>query len=49
MPLNYAGEVSIFETQLTLPEPGRYDLEIVAADGESVNFGRTSHEIRVRR
>lgn len=38
-PLHFSGEQSVYEGALPVPEAGRYDLQVLAADAERVNFG----------
>ena len=39
-PLAYAGTTSTYSGVLTPPSPGAFELEVLAMDPASVNFGR---------
>ena len=45
--LNFSGETSIYDGELRAPVPGSYELEVVAMDPSTANFGRGSRQIRI--
>lgn len=46
-PLTYAGSTNMFRGELTPPDAGEYDLEIVGSQPETVNFGTFTKTILV--
>lgn len=42
-PLRYAGIVSVFKGDLTLPGPGAMVVEVLAMDPPNANFGQVQH------
>lgn len=46
--MTYGGEPSLFETSFGDVEPGRYELQVVAADAAAVNFGMATRALVVR-
>lgn len=46
-PLQYAGETSLFSGELELPEPGDYQLRVIAAQPARSNFGTATTVMRV--
>lgn len=44
----YAGTVSMFSGELPAVAAGNYDLQVVAADAEAVNFGMASRKVILR-
>jgi hypothetical protein len=47
IPLRYAGKVSTFDGQLTIPGPGQLEVEVLAMDPCNANFGRTGQKFSV--
>lgn len=47
-PLEYSGEPSVYGGEIRAPEPGRYTLQVLAADPSTGNFGSARREIEVR-
>ena len=46
-PLAFAGETSIYEGSLTVPDGDGYAIEILALDADRANFGRFRQELRL--
>lgn len=45
--LDFSGETSIYDGELRAPRPGSYELEVVAMDPATANFGRELRHIQV--
>ncbi len=45
----YAGTASMFSGELPAVAAGNYDLQVIAADVEAVNFGMASRRIVLKR
>jgi len=47
VPLRYAGIVSVFKGELTLPGPGTIVVEVLAMDPPNANFGQVQRTFTV--
>ncbi len=46
-PMHYAGETSEFEGELTPPEPGNYELQVIGMEPSKTNFGMDRQAIHI--
>jgi hypothetical protein len=47
IPLRYAGKISTFDGQLTVSSGGEFELEVLAMDPSTANFGKAEQKLRV--